>query len=391
MVYKRIVSLLFTLSLVGCSSIGPKEVSLDRASYDEIVRQTDSQQVLTNIVRLRYVEPTSFLQITNVTASYSLSDSLSLTPSWSGSVTSTAGLPNSKTITQSLGVSPGVTFTDSPTISYAPINSSAAVTILQTPISFSEMYILLSGGIDDVPLFGRLLFNRVNTLDNAASATNPYVINKIEYEPYYKFLKLLDELLYNKKAQLIPATYNGNPVFNLVFAPGVDRSPSAMTIKKLLDINLASKNIIFSPQIPIPVAFTKSGQLANTSPSSKDSNIALVQTRSIFSIMTYLAHAVQIPDDDIKKNVVQKNVDARGQPFNWTPLIKDLMTIYSSDSEPNDAFVKTYLHGHWFYIKDSDIASKATFSLLMRLIVITGGIQPTAQQQGPTLTIPVGA
>src|SRR5690349_6508547 len=105
-----------SLLLVGCHSIGPKQVQVDRAPYNEIVRQTDYEQILSNIVRMSYVEPTSYLKITNLTASYSLSSSLSASPSWSKSMS--YGIPPSTSnITPSFGLAPSVSYSDSPTIS----------------------------------------------------------------------------------------------------------------------------------------------------------------------------------------------------------------------------------------------------------------------------------
>lgn len=388
MAYKRILSLLLSLSLTACSSLGPDTLRSDRASYDDIVRQTDSQQILTNIVRLRYVEPTSFLEITSINASYSLSNSVTVSPAPSFSSTRVNGSPTSNTTIVAAGISPSISYSESPSISYAPINSSQAVTILQQPITFNEIAILLSGGIDDVSLFGRLLFNRVNSLDNAVSATNPYVVNKIEYEDYYKFLAIFGKLLKEKKSHLVPATYNGNVVFNLVFAPGVAQSADAIKMKKMLGVNLKSKNIVFTSENINPLIFNSTGEVVVDETQSKGSNIVFVETRSIYSIMTYLAHAVQVPPEDIQSNITQESLDEKGVPFVWSPLIQGIMTIYSSDSSPSDAFIKTYVHNHWFYIKNSDIQSKATFSLLMRLITLTGGIQAPTNAQGPVLTLP---
>ena len=63
----------------GCASIGPKQIDIDREAYNDIVRETDYEQILKNIVRLRYAEPTSYLKVTSVTASYQFTRSISAT------------------------------------------------------------------------------------------------------------------------------------------------------------------------------------------------------------------------------------------------------------------------------------------------------------------------
>ncbi len=71
--------------LAGCTSIGPRRVHMDRGVYNNVVRQTDQEQLLTNIVRQRYLEITEYIQVGSLTASYSLSESLT------GSVSATTG------------------------------------------------------------------------------------------------------------------------------------------------------------------------------------------------------------------------------------------------------------------------------------------------------------
>jgi len=64
-----------------------------------------------------------------------------------------------------------------------------------------------------------------------------------------------------------------------------------------------------------------------------------------------------------------------------------LMHIHSSRQEPKNAYVAVRYRGNWFYIDDSDLTSKSTFSLLTQLFALqTGEIKST----GPILTLPVG-
>ena len=58
------------LMITGCASIGPRRVQIDRGTYNNIVRETDQEQLLTNIVRKRYLEITEYIQVASLTASY---------------------------------------------------------------------------------------------------------------------------------------------------------------------------------------------------------------------------------------------------------------------------------------------------------------------------------
>ena len=123
------------LLLANCKSIGPGRIYSDRNSYNDAIINTDDEQLLRNIVRLRYLENISFLKITNVTSSYSLSKSISSSLSLSGS----ASQGSASTTSRSASLSPSLSYSDSPTISYmrrAPawIASSVSWRVLPTPV-----------------------------------------------------------------------------------------------------------------------------------------------------------------------------------------------------------------------------------------------------------------
>ena len=61
--YLLLTALVF--SVVGCSSIGPGQVDKDRKNYQQTIAQTDNEQMLSNIFRVRYLEQPSYMRITN--------------------------------------------------------------------------------------------------------------------------------------------------------------------------------------------------------------------------------------------------------------------------------------------------------------------------------------
>jgi hypothetical protein len=117
-------------------------------------------------------------------------------------------------------------------------------------------------------------------------------------------------------------------------------------------------------------------------------NLLFVRFRSMYGIMTYLSHAVEIPESDIKAGTVTRVREDNGRIYDWNQLLHGVMTIHSSDRFPDNAFVRTRFKGHWFYITNDDIDSKITFSLLVRLEFLTKG-QNSEGQAAPILTIPV--
>ncbi len=382
-------SLLFLLILVitGCSSIGPKKISMDRGSYNDIVRETDQEQLLKNIVRLRYMETPSYMQVTNVTASYTQSSSMTAT----NVSTSSSNAINAPTNWSwaSLGFTPNLTYSDSPTISYVPVTDPVFITSLQTPIDFSDFILLSRGALYDPQLMLMMLLERVGNLNNNSTITSTTIHDAPDYEKYYRFTVLLKKMVNDKTISVKPVAFNQEFGMMLYFN-GNSRSADALALKKMLQVSPSSQHIIFMQEEDYANLQYQNGALVpQNTDSSKPSNTVYVQLRSINAVMSFLSHGVQVPEQDLKSHITMEIIGPNGQIYDWDPMMRGIMTIYSSDKEPtDDVLIKTFVNHHWFYIKASDLDSKMTFSLLVRLITLTSVSPPTPT--GPALTLPVG-
>src|SRR5262249_44750555 len=78
-----VVSLLLGL-LAGCS-IGPKALEHNRLPYNEAVKTSTEEQLLLNIVRLRYIDTPSSLAVSSIAAQHELVKSLKLVPFFAAS------------------------------------------------------------------------------------------------------------------------------------------------------------------------------------------------------------------------------------------------------------------------------------------------------------------
>ena len=112
-----------------------------------------------------------------------------------------------------------------------------------------------------------------------------------------------------------------------------------------------------------------------------------VQTRSFAGVLYFLSQAVVVPQKDLDAGRVTITRDADGKVFDWTQVTRGLMRIASSEEEPANASVKVHYRGTWFYIDDSDLESKSTFSLLGQLFALQSG---EIKSSAPVLTLPVG-
>ena len=167
---------LATNVLSGCQSwYGPDNLNDTHAAYNYAIVNSLSQEMLLNLVRLKYRDRPYFLNINSVTASMSIRSSL--------------GLGTSTTIAGSSSISPemGISFTQSPTISYAPLGGEDFLKSLLSPIPIEAVLVMAQSGWRTERIFG-LCIERINHLSNASSASGPTPALAPEYRLFKEFL-----------------------------------------------------------------------------------------------------------------------------------------------------------------------------------------------------------
>lgn len=370
MLNKLITILLLFFLLTGCASIGPKQICLDRGRYNDVIRDTNNVQLLANIVRIRYVEPTFFMKLSNVTASYALEPQVNTNSGGFLGINDTTGRTASFVSRQAF-VTPGLLYADRPTISYIPVEDSEFANHLLQPVPLEKIQLLFSGGIDEPMTLMRLVVQQINEMDNASSASSSKLGELPHYKEYFHFLKVLKQLSEEENCGLLPEKMeDGTYTLGVHFARGCLHSCPATELKRLFEVPLDTKDIIFT-----------------TSTHKAAKNYVFIRLRSILGMMTFLSYGVEVPESDVRAGYVYSYHHPDGRPFDWSPLMDGLMKIYSSDTEPCGVFVKVYLHCHWFYIRNDDLDSKATFTLLSRLMALAAG-KDLGGTGGPLLTLP---
>jgi hypothetical protein len=377
--YKKCI-LLTLLVLAGCTSLGPARVKTDRVQYNDIVQETDNEQLLKNIVRLRYFHSTNYLAITNVTSSYSLNHTVALTNISENSATTNLAWG-------SLGITPSVSYSDSPTISYVPVTDADFIRSMQSPVSFNDFALLSRQAPFEQALLMTLIIQKMGPLDTNLSIHGNIVTMSKEYYEYDHCFDLLRKMFRDENITFQPYVFNKKPALVLIFKH--KKSQDALTIKKMLHIPATSPTIILLEKENFGLLKNKSGLLVPTNTKPIYRNVVYIQQRSINAILGFVARGVEVPQSDIENHSAFAILGPQGHIYSSDPFLKDIISIYHSETEPqNDVLVKTNVNHHWFYIKDSDAASKITFDILVRLVLLTASI--SAEQQGPALTLPIG-
>ena len=68
-------------------------------------------------------------------------------------------------------------------------------------------------------------------------------------------------------------------------------------------------------------------------------------------------------------------------------VTEGLLQVRTGSWRPGNASVRIRYRGAWFYVDDSDLPSKSTFSFLTQLLALQSG---EVKSSAPVLTIPIG-
>ena len=127
------------LALAGCASVGPATVLRDRTDYIGTIADSWKEQTLLNVVRMRYGDAPTFVDVSSVISAYGLQGQVSANGQVSSDRTST--IPSGLAI---LGGS--AAYTDRPTITYTPLSGDRFARSLLRPIPPSAIFELIQAG-----------------------------------------------------------------------------------------------------------------------------------------------------------------------------------------------------------------------------------------------------
>src|SRR5688500_2807578 len=123
--------------LTGCGGIGPRTIVHDRFDYTETLSASWKQQMLANMVKLRYGDTPVFLDVASVINQYSIETQVDLRLSWMNPQITTGD-------SQSTGAA--ARYIDRPTITYMPLSGERFARSLMKPIPPPSILSLIQAG-----------------------------------------------------------------------------------------------------------------------------------------------------------------------------------------------------------------------------------------------------
>ena len=346
----------FALFSTSClhPKIGPKSLPNDRASYSSGVGESWKEQMLMNIVKLRYIDAPTFVDVGNIVSSYTLTQSASL----GAQVNSSAG-----TAQENIGV--GGVFSNSPTITYTPLTGSKFIQGVLTPLPPSLVFGAIQNGVPaDLMLLSTVI--SINGLKNQQSTLSGITPADPAFEQVRALVRKIQ--LSGGVRTYVKTDPNKGPA-TVVTLRRTSIPPEILedskTVRRLLKLNPDAEEFTLT-QAPI---------------SSSDTELAIL-TRSVISIMQNMAADVEVPAEHLAKNYAFPGFERNAQGTGDVPR---MIRIHSGKQKSAEAFVAAKYEGNWFWIDKGDLHSKQVFLQLMNLFSMA---DTAPREPPPVLTIP---
>jgi hypothetical protein len=344
--------------LSGCAQQGPDLVKAGRNDYNKVLAQTEEEEQLLNLVRLRYADNPMMLNVSSISTSFT----------WTQSTSAEAFKFESGSNDSNVGIRGNLGYSERPTVTYTPLGGKDFVENLLTPVELDSLLLLSRTGWS-IDRLMRVMVNRVSGVPNAHEASGPTPAEAPEFEDFIRITQLLRIL------QQRDAVTGGYLRIDDKRAPAVRIETGAIDSSELDELYTLlglKEGLKF-------LGLDSRGRL-------KRPDAIGFEMRPLIGIMFFLSHAVEIPQSDQAARRVTITRDADGQPFDWSRVTGDLLVIKSQAEPPANAAVAVSYRGNWFYIDDSDMNSKYTFMLLSKLTALQSG---NIERAGPLLTLPV--
>ncbi len=344
------VCLLAVSLLASCMGYGPRTIERDRMDYGISIKTSIKQQLLSNIVGIRYMDAPIFVDVSSIINQYALS----------GRIDAGVGLNDSLSGGNAVALRGGGSWEDRPTITYSPISGQKFAESLLTPVKPEALFALVQSGWPAEVMF-RLVVTKINGVEDSHEGP----LYRKQADPRYRELLFVWTRLRQQGVL------------------GLKRSCDKMEHATIV-LYLTEKDMSEQARQDIDFLRTTLGLRSEVSefklsyglvPDEPDEITVL--TESILDLMIDLSWQIDVPQEHIDTGRTEST-------FIDTGLGGQLFTVHHSEVEPEDAYVAIRNRGYWFYIDDHDMTTKRTFGLLQILLSLT---DVGDEARGPVVSI----
>ena len=349
----------FCCMLVGCASVGPGSVQRDRIDYVEAISDSSKDQLLLNIVRLRYGDTPIFMDVSSVVSGYTLEGQTQA--GWTGNYGNHTPSP-----TTTVGLGAMAQYSDKPTITYVPRSGKIFTESLIEPIPPAAIFSLINEGYA-VDLIIPLTIRALNGVYNRTAAYS----GRVQSDPaFYPLIEAWRRLQTSRRFSMHFERRGEDTLARVTLAPSTDPqvAQDVALVKKTLNLDSYKNELT----ITYGALQTRPDEVA-------------ILSRSMIQIMTVIASDMDVPAEHVSQGKTSAN---RVLGSNPPPLDLPLVRIHSGATRPSNVFSAVrYAHtGTWYWISSDDFTSKRNFSTILLLMSLA---ETGATAVAPMLTIPV--
>lgn len=394
-----VLFLVVATSLAGCSGFGPRMLPGTRMDYNVSVDRSTNEEMLLNLVRLKYFESPMFLQVGSIASVYSLGFSAGFG----------ADIPDQRDFSNGVytrfAPSVGGSYSDSPTVTYTPYQGQTFAQQVLTELDFERFSLLYRSGwpIEHLlPIFVYRLGGVTHDYDNRRGFNSDKhaqfmeaatILGKMDDAGDFDVVTITPNLESKDNSKDKDKNKTKDKDKNKDKDKDKDKddedSPVKYTIAQFRFHSQAEAehlggllNFTFKTQR------TKHGHyiarvrlVAARDFTHHDESCSFqempVRLRNLFRSMEVLALGMHTPEKDVKANKV----------FDLRASSLGIMDIRCASSKPSEAYVAVKHGDDWFYIANDDTKSKEAFQLLLAVFAIQASDLP---KNAPVLTLPLG-
>jgi hypothetical protein len=368
------------VSMCGCFGLGTSRLFEDQVGYSRALGDAEKSATLLNVVRMRYGDPPTFLQATQVISGYQLQHNLT-----AGFEAFPAASPS--TYLSGLG---SVQLQQSPTFTFQPLSGEQFAKSFIRPLSPADLLPLAMSGLPIDVLF-RLGVQSTNELSNAVALTQTGAAGSPRFFLLLRDLRRLQiaGLLSVRLQEAAPAGPHGD-------SDAGDQKPDSSQEKETTG-NRAKSD---PGRVYLSISETREPELAATVAEAKrllgmseemtqaevvygrsaERGQVAILTRSMLGVLSQVAIQVDVPAIDVLRHRTLPTVGNAGLEH------RPVVIIHSGPKLPEDAFTSVRYHQTWFWIAEDDFDSKLAFTVLQLLLALSR----TQTQNGAIVTIPAG-
>lgn len=339
-------ALSIVMVLSGCRSMGPSKMASESFDYNGALADSWKTQALLNIVRIRYCDWPVFLNIEQIVSQYT----------WEA-VGFAKGLVKTPFSGDNDQAELGITgkFSERPVVLYKPLKGSRYMRSMLTPPQPGSVLGLIYTGWSADQMF-KVMVHSVN------GHGNTQVERGAQYQPDWAFGRFISVLReYQHRDALVIDVRRSKDAESkrevvettLQFLPELvtdAERESLAEVKRLMGLDSGTNTFAVEWGAVAP-----------------DNKTLVMETRSVLQVMVELSATVDVLRHEIEEGRVAR---LRLRPKENVSGIGPLMKVRSGAKAPSDAYVACKYRDRWFWIEDTALNSKRTFTYLTLLLTL---------------------